>query len=512
MHDTPNICADTHSPLPREPRSVAVLAITVSCTMMLVACSVPTLREAEPGPVMPEAFPEAQVDPTPAPSSGLTSIHDFFRDPVLTGIISEALKHNLELKILAEKIEIAGSEVLARTGAYLPSADLVAGASLSRPSQVTPEGAVEEQLEIAPGTPFADPLPGFMVGAEFSWELDIWGRLRDAKSAARLRFLATTEGRNYVMTRLVAEIAETYYTLLALDTRLETIDQGIALQKRSLEVAQSKKAAARETELAVQRFKAEVSRYEAERMIVQQEITRTENKLSQLGGRFPGKVERKSAGFLELRNDALSAGVPSDLLRNRPDIRRAELEVESAGLEINVARTAFYPTLTLTGGAGFDANSASFMFQTPESVAANVAGGLVAPLINTNELQAEFIASNARQLTAIYEYQQTVINAFTEVVTRLAMVQNYGRSIEFKQEQLRSLDESVSAAMRLFQNARAEYSEVLFAQRDLIEAKLLLIETKKEQLSAIVNAYQALGGGNVLEAPDAGKAPGQPKT
>lgn len=487
------------------PTGARCAVLLASAAMALSACSVPTHREADPGPVVPKEFPKAAGAPAAAPSSALTSIEDFFQDPVLTGLISEALKNNLELKILAERIEIAGSKVLAKSGALVPTVDAVAGASLAKPSTVTPEGAVEEQLEIAPGVPFADPLPGFLVATEFAWELDIWGRLRDAKDAARLEFLGTREGRNYVITRLVAEIAETYYTLLSLDTRLEVIDQAIHLQKQSLDIARSKKQAARETELAVQRFEAEVSRNEAERLIVQQEVVQAQNKLCSLVGRFPGTIERDSKGFLALDHDALSAGVPSELLRNRPDIRRAELEIQSAGLEINVARTAFYPSLTLTGGVGFDANSSDFMFQTPESVAANIAGGLVAPLLNTSELQAEYLATNAKQLMAMYEYQQTVLNAFTEVVTRLSMVSNYGKSIGFKAQQLTSLEGSVSSAMRLFQNARAEYSEVLFAQRDLIEAKLMLIETKREQMSAIVNAYQALGGGNVLATPVAVK-------
>lgn len=476
-----------------------------SAAIALSACSVPTHREADPAPIVPKEFPKAAESAPAAPSSALTSIEDFFHDPVLTGLIAEALKNNLELKILAERIEIAGSKVLARSGALMPKVDVLAGASLAKPSTVTPEGAVEEQLEIAPGVPFADPLPGFLVATEFAWELDIWGRLRDAKDAARLEFLGSREGRNYVITRLVAEIAETYYTLLSLDTRLEVIDQAIVLQRQSLDIARSKKQAARETELAVQRFEAEVSRNESERMIVMQEIVKAENKLCMLAGRFPETIERNSKGFLSLDNDALSAGVPSELLRNRPDIRRAELEIQSAGLEINVARTAFYPSLTLTGGVGFDANSSEFMFQTPESVAANIAGGLVAPIINTRELQAEYLAANAEQLMAVYEYQQTVLNAFTEVVTRLSMVSNYGKSIDFKAKQLVSLEGSVASAMRLFQNARAEYSEVLFAQRDLIDAKLMMIETKREQLSAVVNAYQALGGGNVLATPVAAK-------
>jgi len=463
---------------------------------------------------MPEQFGGDLAGDGQMQSSATTSIEDFFKDPLLTGLIEQAFANNLELKILAENVRAANSEVLSSQGAYLPFVDFVGRASVQRTSEVTTDGAVEEQLELAPGREFADPLPGFLVGAEFSWELDIWKRLRNSRDAATLRFLATTEGRNYVVTRLVAEIAEAYYTLLALDKRLEVIDQAIALQKQSLEVAEAKKQAARGTELAVQRFQAEVSKNESERLIVQQEIIEAENTINRLVGRYPQRVERDGQDFLNLGNDALSAGVPSDLLRNRSDIRQAELEIESSGLDLKVARAAFYPRFTLTGGAGFEADSARFMFETPESIAANVAAGIVAPLFNTNDLQAEYLATNARQLGAIYEYQQAVLTAFTEVVTRFSMVQNYRTSIDLKTRQLQSLEESVNSANRLFQNARAEYSEVLFAQRDLLEAKLVLIDTKKEQLTAIVNAYQALGGGNVLSTrqPDDAPSASEPGT
>lgn len=486
---------------PRAATGIMAGVATCSITILLTSCSIPQTREAQPAPEIPGTFPETSAKPAASPSSGLTSIDDFFGDPVLTRLVAEALRNNLELKILAERIEIEASKVLAKSGKYMPSVDLSVGATLSTPSKYTTEGAVEEQLVLAPDVPFADPLPGFLVATDFAWELDIWGRLRAAEDAARLHLLATTEGRNYVVTRLVAEVAESYYTLLGLDARLTVLDQMIELQNQSLDMARKKKQASRGTELAVQRFEAEVKRNESERLIVQQRIVEAENRINALVGRYPQAIERDSRRFLELDNQRLSLGIPSELLHNRPDIRRAELEVQSAGMELTVARTAFYPRLTLTGSVGYEANSANYMFQTPESIAANVAGGLVAPLINTAELQAEYLATNAMQLAAIYEYQRTVLEAFTEVVTRLSMVQKYRRSMELKTEQMQALEASVASASQLFQSARVEYSEVLFAQRDLLEAKLLVIDTKREQLAAIVNTYQALGGGNALGAP-----------
>jgi len=188
--------------------------------------------------------------------------------------------------------------------------------------------------------------------------------------------------------------------------------------------------------------------------------------------------------------------VPSQLLQYRPDIRQAERELAAAGLDVQVARARFYPTVTITGGVGFEAFNPAYLFTNPaQALIASVAGGLVAPLINKKAIQADYLSANAKQLESVYNYQRVILNAFTEVITRVSMVENYGKSIEIKKQQLEALEASVNSASKLFLNARVEYVDVLLAQRDLIDARMVLIETKKEQLSAIVNVYQALGGG-----------------
>ena len=254
------------------------------------------------------------------------------------------------------------------------------------------------------------------------------------------------------------------------------------------------------TELAVQRFQAEVRKNQSEKLIVKQEIVEVENRINFLVNRFPEPVERMSAGFFDLTIHTLSVGVPSQLLRNRPDIRQAERELEAAGLDVKVARAHFYPAVTITGGVGFEAFNPSICSPIRQALIANVAGGLVAPLINKKAIQADYLSANAKQLESVYNYQRVILNAFTEVVNRVSMVENYGKSIEIKKQQLASLEASVESASKLFQNARVEYIEVLFAQRDLLDARMVLIETKQQQLSAIVNAYQALGGGNLLSS------------
>ena len=419
----------------------------------------------------------------------------FYGDAYLYDLINQALEGNQELRILAEEIQIANYETYARSGEYRPFVNGGVGVGIDKQGRYTRAGAVEEQLEVKPGTAFPEPLPNFLVGTQISWEMDIWRRLRNAQQAAAMRYLGSREGRNFVVTRLVAEIAENYYQLLALDNRLATLEKTIEIQQDSLKMSIEKKNAGRGTELAVKRFEAEVEKNKAERAIIQQEIVEKENRINFLAGRYPQHVERPSVKFIDMAFDDLCLGIPSELLQNRADIRQAEREVAATGLDVKVARTRFYPSLNLTGGLGWNAFSTGYLFQTPQSLVYGVGADLVGPLINKRAIQAAYSTANAKQLQAIYNYQQTVLQAHIEVVNYLTKVENYRRSIEGKKQQLEALEASVDAATNLFQNARAEYVEVLLAQRELMEARMLLIDTKQEQLAAVINAYQALGGG-----------------
>lgn len=419
----------------------------------------------------------------------------FYTDPYLSELIQQALYGNQELRILNEEIQIARNEAYAASGEYRPFVSLGASAGLEKSGRHTREGAVEEQLEVAPDKGFPDPLPDFLTAANVSWELDIWNRLRNAQRAAAMRYLASQEGRNYIVTRLVADLAENYFNLLALDARAQNLDNTIAIQQLSLKVAEANKEAGRGTELAVRRFEAEVRKNQSEKAIIAQEIVETENRINFLVGRFPQPVDRPTVDFIDLHLDALSAGVPSQLLQNRADIREAEREVAAAGLDVQVARARFYPSLTLTGGLGWNAFTTGYLFRTPESLIYSVAAEMVGPLINKRAIQAAYSSANATQLQRIYDYQQTVLTAHIEVVNFMTKIENYRRSIEAKKQQLESLEASVDSATKLFQNARVEYVEVLLAQREYMEAKMMLINVKREQLEAITSAYQALGGG-----------------
>jgi outer membrane protein TolC len=477
------------------------IAIAIACGFLLVlpAC-IPGLRHPEPGPSLPETF---KGETSPETSSQVT-IEDFFNDPSLTSLIHQALVGNQELRILAEEVQIASNEILARQGAYLPFISPVGSMGTNRYSKFTLPGAGVRDDPVFPGVFLPNPVPDFMFGTLLTWTPDIYWQLHNAKDAAAMRYFAAGEGRKYVVTSVVAEIAENYYGLLSLDKRLENLDIIIALQEQSLRFARLEKEFARGTDLAVQRFQAEVRKNQSERLIVLQDIIQVENRINFLAGRFPQPVARMSEKsieeFIDLNIHTLSVGVPAQLLQDRPDIRRAERELAAAGLDVKVARKNFYPHGLLNAGVGYEAFNPRYLIITPEALAAQVVGNMLVPFINRKAIKADYFTANARQLQAIYNYQRVVLNAFAEVVNRMSKVQNYLTSIDIKREQVKALEAAVEDAMSLYQAARLEvkYIDVLLAQRDLWEARRVLIDTKREQLSAIVNTYQALGGGAYL--------------
>ena len=337
-------------------------AIVCSILVVFSGCGIPQLRHPEAARDLPVTFNDVISNE----NSSQVGIDEFFEDPILTSLIDEGLNGNLQLKILAEDIQIANNEILKRRGMYLPFVNLGGNASLNKFSPYTLAGADNLENTFPGGGNFPSPLPNFLVAANLSWQIDIWRQLRNSRDSAALRYLGTTEGRNYVVTRLVAEIAENYFGLMALDKRIENLDTIISLQEQSLEFSKARKEAARGTELAVQRFQAEVRKNQSEKLIIKQEMIEVENRINFLVGRFPEPVQRSSQ-FYDLVLHALSLGVPAELLQNRPDIRQAEVELAAAKLDVKVARANFYPKLNLTAGVGYEAFNTRYLILTPES-------------------------------------------------------------------------------------------------------------------------------------------------
>ncbi|ALW86454.1 RND transporter [Hymenobacter sedentarius] len=469
--------------------SAAGLALAVG------ACKTPELVVKNESRNTPASYSTATAASPDSANMARVKWKQFFTDPNLKSLIETALQNNQELNITLQEIEIARNEVRARSGEYLPFVSIGGRADVEKVGRYTLQGATEEQVDIKENRRTPDPLTNFQLGAFATWEVDIWHKLRNAKKAAAMRYLASVEGKNFMMTNLIAEIANSYYELLALDNQLAIVKQNIGIQSNALELVKLQKESARATELAVKRFEAQVQHTKSLQYKLQQSIVETENKLNYLAGRYPQPVARNDESFNDLVPNVITAGMPTQLLTNRPDIRQAEQLLVAAKLDVQVARTNFYPSLRLTGGLGLAAFNPALLISTPESVLYSLGGDLVAPLFNRNGIKAFYYNANAQQTQAVYKYEKTVLNAYVEVSNQLASIGNLAKSYDAKAKEVAALNQSVEISNSLFRSARADYTEVLFTQRDALESKFDLIETKMQQLNATVNVYRALGGG-----------------
>lgn len=467
--------------------------IAFSLSAAVTGCKVPKATQIQENKFVPQQFTD--VDKSDTTNSASVKWREFFTDPNLAVLIDTALKNNQELNVTLQELAIAKNDILLRKGALKPTVGLRAGGGVEKVGRYTSQGAGDASTEIAPGKEMPDPLGDLTIGAYASWEIDVWKKLKDSEQAALNRYLATVEGRNFVLSSLIAEVARSYYELLALDNQLTIIKQNIELQDNALAVIRLQKQAARVTELAVQKFEAEVLKTKGMEFETRQQIKETENRINFLLGRFPQEIKRDKSNFVDLIPAKVQTGIPSQLLSNRPDIREAEYELAAAKLDVQIARKEFYPSLEISAALGLQAFKPSYLFKMPESVLYNLIGELAAPLINKNGLKAEFNTANAKQIQAVYNYEKTILNAYLEVSTQLSNIENLGRSYDFKTKEVEVLNNSVSVSNDLFKSARADYMEVLMTQRDVLDSKLELIETKKQQLNAVVNIYKDLGGG-----------------
>ena len=414
---------------------------------------------------------------------------EFFASPDLRELIDASLKNNRELSIQLQEIIIAQNEVAARRGEYQPRVSAGAGAGIEKVGKHTSQGVSDDAHDVP------ENLGNFGFGLTGSWEVDVWGKLRNAAKAAQLRYLASIEAKNFFLTQLVAEIASSYYELIALDNEIEILQRNIQVQTDALEVVKLEKLAARVTELAVQRFEAEVLKNKSRLYELEQQRVQAENRINFLVGRFPQPVKRDPKDLDAVLPEHLASGLPTQLLENRPDVRQAQLELAASKLDVKAAKAAFYPSLTLDAQVGYRSFNAAHLVDTPESLVYGLAGNLTAPLLNRAAIKAQYRSANARQIQAVLNYEKTILQAFTDVANQIAMIENLRKSYELRQQQVEKLTSAVEVSNVLFRSARADYMEVLLTRRDSLEAQLDLVETKREQFLALVRMYQALGGG-----------------
>lgn len=450
------------------------------------------------------ALPDAPARPVELPSSfeggaagaSISSLDwaTYFGDDRLNTLVGEALRGNFDLQLAVQRIEIARAPIREIAGARLPQLSLEVGGGVRKYARYTVEGAGNVGTEIAPGQQVPTVVPDLSAALVASWEPDLWGRLSHAQGAARARYLASIEARHLVVTTLVADVATAYFSLVALDDTAHVLDETIAHQTRALEMMRVQKDAGRTNELAVSQFAAQLATTRALAARVQADSRELELELSFLMGRQPAPIARDDEA-LSRPLPALAVGVPSELLRSRPDVREAELELQAARLDVAVARLAFYPHLRISSDLGYEAFDPRFLLRTPASIAYSLVAGLVAPLVNRRGIEAAFSTANAMQVSAMVAYQRIVLRSFIDVEAGLSTLQRTAEIVEQQTQKRDALADSVDASTELFRAGKATYVEVLLAQQQTLQAELELITARRDQQIAKVRLYKAVGGG-----------------
>ncbi len=466
------------------------VAAILLCTLF-VRCKAPAILETTDSKPIPSAFSNS----TDTTNTADINWRTFFSDKNLVTLIDTAIHNNVDVLMILQDIEIAKNNVRIKNSELFPSVTAGGVAGIEKVGRYTSQGAGDASAEITPGKTVPENLPDLTFGFRASWEADIWGKLRTAKKAAYAKYLSSIEGKNFVITSLVAEISNSYYELLSLDNQLEVIRLAILLQSSQLEIVKVQKEASVVTELAVKQFEAQVYKSRSLEFDILQQITETENKINFLLNRYPRKIERDTINLTSLMPSTIKAGIPSQLLKNRPDIKQAELELMSARWDVKAAQLAFYPSLKITANLGIQAFNPTYLLTMPESILYSLVGDLTGPIINRNAIMAEFKTANSNQMKAMYNYQKTILNSFVEVSSELSNISNLEKMYNLKSKEAEVLIKAIDISNDLFKSARANYLEVLTAQRDALATKLELIETKKRQFNSVTNIYKALGGG-----------------
>jgi len=460
---------------------VAVVLIALALLAMLLAgCAVgPDYRR--PDVDLPKDYGVAHA-PTPAAERWWS----VFGDPTLERLIDEALAANRDLRAAAERVEQSRAQLMVARAALWPDAGIQGERSRSRSSQDTAIG-------LPPGTPAVSDTNRLVLA--FSWELDFWGKYRRATEAARAEIVATEAGRDAVRASLVADVARGYFALNALDRRLETIERTLAGRQKALELQKLRLDAGAVSEVEYRQVESDLRGTAALVPVARQARVAQEGALAVLLGRSPrevyeAKLDRGSPAVPMVVE--VPAGLPSDLLLRRPDLRQAEAQLQAATARIGVARAAYFPSIKLTGNYGGESQQLGDLFSGPARTW-NIAAGLLQPLFAGGQIRGGVAIADARTREAAETWQKALANAFREVRDAIAAQANLREASTAQEQRERSLTRTLELERLRYDNGAVSLFEVLETERQLLGARLDAIDAERSRRNAIVDLYLAMG-------------------
>jgi len=473
--------------------------VAIAVLLFISSCSVPkTTVEKDISPELTGQAGQVMNDST---SIGSLAWRDVFTDSQLISLIDSALINNLDVRQAIHRIEMAQSNFKFRKSALYPSLDAAVEGGLRKYGHYTESGIGNYDSNFSENLTDDEKLPepfipDYFVGVRSSWELDLWGKLRNRREAAFLQLMSESELKRLIETELISSIASSYYELISLDEKIQVYEQNIKLHERALEIIEAQKEAGRADELAVQQFRSLLSQSKASRAHAEQEILAYEHQINSLLGRVYQPISRNSEPINDdLLFENLVVGSLDDLLNNRLDIRKAGMDLKAGFHELESSRLAFLPTVAISPYLGLQSFSFDKLFNLEKSVTYGLFGGITMPIFRQRELKSEYERMKASYGINFIEYEKAVLNAVNEVSlainTQEAIVD---RSTHIK-DQVAALESSIGAAEELFIAGRVTYLDIITAQKGLIEAQVADVDINKEKMLNQVVLYKALGGG-----------------
>lgn len=423
--------------------------------------------------------------PTDSLSMADLSWKELFNDPYLVQYIEEGLQNNIDIRVAIQQVLMAEAYVKQGKAGYLPTFDVDAGANRSYISKNGQQGAL-----LGGGKDHVDQ---FQLSGNLSWEADIWGKIRSSKRASEADYLGTVAAHQAVKSRLVADIAATYYQLVALDAQLEITKKNVMVRDSSVSTIQALKDAGSTNQVAVDQNIAQYNQARALQVDLETAIFQTENTLSILLGQQPRGYDRGGLDDQHLQSD-LKLGVPTTLLSNRPDVIAAEYNLVRAFELTNVARSNFYPSLTISASGGFQSLQLDQLLNA-NSLFANIVGGLAQPVFNQRKIRTQKEVADAQQEQALLEFKRSLLVAGNEVSNALYAYNAETQKLEYRTLEVEALRNAETNSLELLKNGYANYLDLLISRQSVLNSELSMIDSKLQQLLSVVDLYEALGGG-----------------
>lgn len=454
-----------------------------------VAVSCKVQKYEQPEVNMPEAFRSDSIVAEQNENMAKISYKDFFKDPVLIGLIDKVMVQNNDLQIALKQIEFASLAYNQSKWGNVPVISAGANANINRPSDNSMNGMMAGQFM---GKRYME---DYTASVNISWEADIWGKIKGRKEQALAEYLKTKEAAKAVKTQLVATVVQSYYNLLMLDTQLEITKSNLIYADNTLKFLTKQQELGLTTALAVQQQEIVKDQILKSIPAIESAVTIQENALSLLTGSMPARIERKESLNTVQSPDHISAGIPSELLSYRPDVKTAELEVRKSAAAIHVAKMNMYPSLNITAQGGVNAFQISHWFSIPGSLFGMAAGAIAQPILNGKQLKTQYEQSKVLADQAEIGFKQSVLKAVGEVSDALVQIQKLEEQQKIAEGLAVKSGEAVKKADLLFKYNSATYVEVIIAQSNKLQAELELASLKAQRLNAITALYRSVGGG-----------------